>query len=114
MAEDAPPPLGSRSRPSQNDAELLAYMEMGDEYLGAIGYTEHGMRHANLIAHIAGNILRRLGYDERDAELGAIAGFMHDIGNCVCARDARDLLGAAREGRPVRGSGWTRARSHAS
>ena len=67
----------------QADAELLAYMQMGDDYLGAIGYTEHGLRHANLTAHIAGNILRRLGYDERTTELGAIAGFCHDIGNCV-------------------------------
>ena len=58
--------LWSRLTDVQTDAELLAYMEMGDDYLGAIGYTEHGLRHANLTAHIAGNILRRLGYDERD------------------------------------------------
>lgn len=67
----------------ERDEELLAYLHMGDEYLGAIGYTEHGMRHANLTAHIAGNILRRLGYGERTAEVGAIAGFIHDVGNCV-------------------------------
>ena len=71
----------------ERDAELLAYMQMGDDYLGAIGYTEHGMRHANLTAHIAGNILRRLGYDERVAEVAAIAGFLHDIGNCVSRAD---------------------------
>jgi uncharacterized protein len=67
----------------QSDPELLAYMQMGDDYLGVIGYTEHGLRHANLTAHIAGNVLRRLGYDERTAELASIAGFCHDIGNCV-------------------------------
>lgn len=71
----------------QNDAELLAFMHMGDEYLGAIGYTEHGLRHANLTAHIAGNILRRLGYTDRQAEIAAIAGFIHDIGNCVSRSD---------------------------
>jgi uncharacterized protein len=84
----------------ERDAELLAYLEMGDTYLGAIGYTEHGMRHANLTAHIAGNILRRLGYDERMAEVAAIAGFIHDVGNCVSRSDhwissagiARDAL----------------------
>jgi metal-dependent HD superfamily phosphatase/phosphodiesterase len=84
----------------EHDPELLAYLDMGDRYLGSIGYTEHGMRHANLTAHIAGNILRRLGYDERTAELAAIAGFMHDIGNCVSRADhwissafiARDVL----------------------
>ncbi|MDO8880790.1 MAG: HD domain-containing protein [Coriobacteriia bacterium] len=67
----------------QSHQAVLAYLEMGDEYLGALGYTEHGLRHANLTAHIAGNLMHRLGYPERDAELASIAGFMHDIGNCI-------------------------------
>lgn len=67
----------------QTDPGVLAYIQMGDDYLGTLGYTEHGLRHANLVAHIAGNVLRRLGYPEREAEVGAIAGFMHDIGNCI-------------------------------
>jgi uncharacterized protein len=67
----------------QNDPGILAYIEMGNDYLGALGYTEHGFRHANLVAHISGNILRRLGYDERMAEIGSLAGFMHDMGNCI-------------------------------
>lgn len=71
----------------QKDPELLAYMHMGDEYLRAIGYTEHGLRHANLTAHIAGNILRRLNFPDRLAELASISGFMHDIGNCVSRSD---------------------------
>jgi len=66
-----------------SDPHVVAYIEVADEYLGAIGYTEHGFRHANLVSHIAGNILRRLGFDERIAELGEIAGFMHDLGNCI-------------------------------
>ena len=65
------------------DPSVVAFIEVADEYLGAIGYTEHGFRHANLVAHIAGSILRRLGYDERTVELGEIAGFMHDIGNAI-------------------------------
>jgi metal-dependent HD superfamily phosphatase/phosphodiesterase len=90
----------------QQDPELLAYMQMGDDYLGVIGYTEHGLRHANLSAHIAGNILRRLKYDDRTVEIAAISGFIHDIGNCVSRSDhwissafiARDAL--ARLGMP--------------
>ena len=66
-----------------NDPNVTAYIEVADEYLGAIGYTEHGFRHANLVAHIAGNILRRLDYDARTCELGEVAGFMHDMGNCI-------------------------------
>jgi metal-dependent HD superfamily phosphatase/phosphodiesterase len=80
--------------------DVTAMIEVADEYLGAIGYTEHGFRHANLVAHISGNIIRRLGYDERVAELAEIAGFLHDTGNCI-GRDhhgvssallARDVL----------------------
>jgi metal-dependent HD superfamily phosphatase/phosphodiesterase len=67
----------------QNHPAVAAYLEMGNDYLGTLGYTEHGLRHANLTAHIAGNVVRRLGFDERTAELAAIAGFMHDIGNCI-------------------------------
>lgn len=66
-----------------NDPGVIAYMEMGDTYLGVLGYTEHGGRHANLAAHIAGNVLRRLGYDDRTAEIASIAGFLHDVGNCI-------------------------------
>jgi len=77
----------------QNDVELLAYIEMGDTYLGAIGYTEHGLRHANLTAHIASNILHRLGYDDHVAEVAGVAGFMHDIGNCV-SRDSHWISAA--------------------
>jgi len=83
-------------------ADVTAMIEVADEYLGAIGYTEHGFRHANLVAHISGNIMRRLGYDERVAEMAEIAGYLHDTGNCI-GRDhhgvssallARDMLRA--------------------
>lgn len=73
------------------DPQVTAYIEVADEYLGAIGYTEHGFRHASLVSHISGNILRRLGYDERTAELAEIAGYLHDIGNCV----GRELHGVS-------------------
>lgn len=67
----------------RQDPGVIAYIGMGDEYLGALGYTEHGLRHAELVSDIAGRILRELGYTSRMAELGRIAGFMHDMGNCV-------------------------------
>ncbi len=67
----------------QSDPGVMAYIEVADEYLGVMGYTEHGFRHANLVGHISGNILRRLSFDERTAELGEVCGFLHDIGNCI-------------------------------
>ncbi len=59
------------------------HIRKADESLEKIGYTEHGERHVGLVANIAGNILKRLGYPERDVELARIAGYLHDIGNVV-------------------------------
>jgi metal-dependent HD superfamily phosphatase/phosphodiesterase len=67
----------------KRDPEVEAYIDKANEYTGAIGYTEHGARHANLTASIAYNTLKRLGYPERDAQLASIAAYLHDIGNLV-------------------------------
>lgn len=67
----------------KKDAEVEAYIQKANEYTGAIGYTEHGSRHANLTASIAYNILKRLAYPEREAQLASIAAYVHDMGNLV-------------------------------
>jgi len=67
----------------KRDREADVYVAKADEYTRAIGYTEHGARHANLVASIAGNVLRRLGLDDRSVQLAGIAGYLHDIGNLV-------------------------------
>jgi len=59
----------------------------GNEYLGVMGFTEHGYRHINLISRIARNVLERLNYPQRDVELAAIAGYLHDIGNVISRYD---------------------------
>ena len=51
--------------------------------LETLGYTEHSYRHIGIVSERTGRILRELGYDEHIVELGKIAGYMHDIGNCV-------------------------------
>ncbi len=58
-----------------------AYIARADEYLEVVGYTEHGRRHCGMVAQNAKNILLELGHSERQAELSAIAGYLHDIGN---------------------------------
>jgi uncharacterized protein len=63
--------------------EIDTYINRGNDFLGAAGYTEHGLRHAALVSSIAKNVLLRLGYPEREAELAAIAGHIHDIGNAA-------------------------------
>ena len=47
------------------------------------GYTEHSLRHIGIVSQRAGKILQQLGYEERTVELAKIAGYLHDIGNCV-------------------------------
>ena len=53
------------------------------EELNALGYTEHSFRHIGIVSKRAGDLLEVLGYDERRVELARIAGYLHDIGNCV-------------------------------
>lgn len=78
----------------RDNPRVKVYVRKADEALAEIGYTEHGERHVGLVSHIAYNILIRLGHSERLAELAAIAGFMHDIGNAV-NRDHHAQTGAA-------------------
>lgn len=51
------------------------------------GYTEHSHRHISIVSNRAGEILKKLGYPERTVELARIAGYLHDIGNCVNRTD---------------------------
>jgi metal-dependent HD superfamily phosphatase/phosphodiesterase len=69
------------------DLEVQAFIRNANRNLGAIGYTEHGFRHVGLVANIARNILKRMGFDRRPQELAAIAAYLHDIGNVVSRLD---------------------------
>ena len=66
-----------------NNEEVQAFVNASQKQLKALGYTEHSYRHIGIVSKRTGEILQKLGYDERTIELGKIAGYMHDIGNCV-------------------------------
>mgnify|MGYP001144911954 CR=1 FL=1 len=69
------------------DKGIREMLLAADAQMAAIGYTEHGTRHAHKVAEVAGDILRRLErYDERKIELAQIAGLLHDIGNMIARR----------------------------
>ena len=53
--------------------EVRAYIQQGNDNLGVIGYTEHGFAHAKKSSDTAREILRALGYPQRDCERAAIA-----------------------------------------
>lgn len=66
--------------------DVHTFIARADKNMDAIGYTEHGFRHADIVAERARHIMDALGRDPREAELAAIAGYLHDIGN-VAARE---------------------------
>ena len=67
----------------QADEELSLYIASADRVMEGLGFTEHGFRHANLVGRIAFQVLRRLGYEDRDANLACVAGYLHDVGNML-------------------------------
>lgn len=67
--------------------EVNAYIEQGNRVLGVLGYTEHSKGHAAKVAEKAGEILQKLRFGEHEVELAKIAGYMHDMGNCINRND---------------------------
>ena len=71
----------------QGNAEIRTYIEKGNANLGVLGFTKHSVGHAMKVSKTAGEILTQLGYSEREVELSRIAGYMHDMGNCINRTD---------------------------
>lgn len=71
----------------KHSQEVNAYIEQGNRVLGALGYTEHSLKHAAKVAETAGRILQKLDYDGHMVELAKIAGYMHDMGNSINRTD---------------------------
>jgi metal-dependent HD superfamily phosphatase/phosphodiesterase len=75
----------------RNHPDIVAYINQADKHLDAIGYTEHGQRHASIVSTRCQQILHEIGSSERETELGAIAGYLHDIGNVISRHDHGQL-----------------------
>ncbi len=70
----------------RSSQEIRCYLEGADQQAILKGYTEHGLRHASLVSTVTHGILMQLQAPQRRAELGAIAGYLHDVGNLVGRR----------------------------
>ncbi len=77
----------------KNNPAVRAYIQKADESLLALGYTEHSFPHVARAAQTARRILLETGHSQRQAELAAIAAYLHDIGNVV-NRAAHERSGA--------------------
>lgn len=71
----------------RRNEEVQALVQGAQKQLNSLGYTEHSSRHVGIVSKRAGEILEALGYPEERVELAKIAGYLHDIGNCVNRKD---------------------------
>ena len=65
----------------KKNPQVLEFIKQSDLSIRALGYTEHGIRHANLVSHESWKLAKKIGLKKREMELAAIAGFCHDMGN---------------------------------
>ena len=70
----------------QNES-IKALVRAGNRYLDTLGYTDHGPRHLNYVSRTASGVLKSLDYSQREIELAAIAGWVHDVGNSINRHD---------------------------
>ncbi len=66
-----------------SDPRTVVYIDMADQHLERIGYTEHGRKHAEFVSQRAAYILEKLGFPDKSVRLAAIAGYLHDLGNLI-------------------------------
>ena len=71
----------------RKNPEVQALVSGSQQQLNVLGYTEHSTRHTSIVSERAGKILEDLGYPKERVELAKIAGYLHDIGNCVNRQD---------------------------
>ncbi len=71
----------------KNNEDVQALIQAAQKQLNSLGYTEHSVRHVGIVSQRAGYILETLGYPGDRVELAKIAGYLHDIGNCINRKD---------------------------
>lgn len=65
----------------KTNPQVLNFIAQTEEALKALYYTDHGLRHTNVVSERAIEIAKDIGLQAREAELAGIAGFCHDMGN---------------------------------
>ena len=73
--------------------QILEFIKGTENVLAALSYTDHGFRHADLVADRARTIAKEIGLSGKEGESAAIAGFCHDMGNFL-SRTYHSYFGA--------------------
>ena len=61
--------------------KIKDFIKQTEKYLDGLGYTDHGLRHINIVADRARSVSKKLGLSVHEQELAAIAAYCHDMGN---------------------------------
>ncbi len=77
----------------KKNPQVLEFLRQTNIVLKVHNFTDHGLKHANLVANRARTIAKETGLSEREQELVAIAGFLHDFANFL-SRTYHNYLGA--------------------
>lgn len=77
----------------KNNPLVLEFIKRSKEVLKAQSFTDHGLEHSELVSARASELARKIGFSQREQELSAIAGLVHDFGNFLDRR-YHDSLGA--------------------
>jgi len=72
---------------------IQEFIKLSEESLKAIGYTNHGFIHSQLVAERAKNLAKKLKFPEKEQNLSYVSGYCHDIGNFL-NRKFHHLIGA--------------------
>ncbi|HKL17009.1 MAG TPA: phosphohydrolase [Patescibacteria group bacterium] len=67
----------------KNNPQIAEFIKQSQASMEALGYTEHGVRHASLVAKRSRKLAQEIGLDKRTQELSAIAGYCQDMGNFI-------------------------------
>ena len=65
----------------KKNPQVLEFINQTEAAMEALRFTNHGLRHSNIVADRCMELAKDMGLDARDGELAAIAGFCHDMGN---------------------------------
>lgn len=67
----------------QNNAQVNTFLQETDARLKRMGFTDHGLRHAQIVSARCRLIAQKIGLREKEIEYASIAGYCHDIGNFI-------------------------------
>ncbi|MBL8064296.1 MAG: HD domain-containing protein [Chthonomonadaceae bacterium] len=70
-------------RDIKGSPKVRSLIDGANDMMKAMGYTEHGHRHVEVVAGITRYILEKLESPDRYVELSMIAAHLHDIGNVI-------------------------------